>query len=419
MLLARFSMLSLALCATALAGPAEDAKTAETAGDRLAALDAWRRAIEADPTSPEAYVSLARLQIRMKDPGGAVATLEQLVERVPTYKRGRYRLAFGLRKARRYREAADHYRQYIAGAPADPDAQFGLAESLRQLGDREGALDAYRTYVKLELRPSEAKWVRRANEEIARLEASVGVQPGAERPLEPEPVAEKKKAEKKKAKKKKANLLGPLPPGVDPDAMFAKKDYKGAAGGYRHMARRRPDAAVTRYRHGLASAAAGDLKSAEHSAAHAERLDPGNPTAGDLAAIVRARRARAQTEAPSLRTVKRALQEGRVRTAEQLAARALAKAKAKERRPLLRARGEALVALGRADEALRAYKAAAALGTPGADAYLELGEVALMAGDKRGARYYLELAAATGSTEDPAAVRARERLADLPRGGAR
>ena len=406
MLVARSTLLSIALCATAFAGPVEDARSAEESGDRLTALDAWKRAIEADPTQAEPYVALGRLQIRMKDPGGAVTTLEQLVERVPGYARGRYRLAFALRKARRYREAAEQYTSYIATAADDPDARFGLAESLRQLGDREGALDAYRAYVKLEQRPAEAKWVQRANEEITRLEASVGVQPGAERPLEPEPAEQVKP-------------LAALPPGADPDALFAKKDYKSAAGAYQTIVRQRPDAAAIRYRHGLASAASGDLEGAERSAAHAERLDPGNPTAGDLAAIARARRARAQPEVPPLRTVTRALREGRVRTAEQLAARALTSAKEAERRPLLRARGQALVALGRADEALRVFKAAAALGDPGADTYLELGEVSLMAGDKRGARYYLELAAATGSAKDPAAARARERLADLPGGDAR
>ncbi len=402
----RIALLALTFLAApvgAHAAPNDDARKAERAGDRLAALDAWKRAIEADPTDAAAHVALGRLQLRMKDPNGAVSTFERLVEKVPSYERGQYRLAFALRKARRYPEAAAAYRAYITSSPADPDARFGLAESLRQLGDREGALEAYRTYVKLELRPSEAKWVRRANDEIARLEASVGVKPGEERPLEPE------------AKPDAPERPATAPPGGDPDTLFAEKQYKRAAAGYRHLVRQRPDAAVARYRLGLAAAASGDLVTAERSSAHAERLDPGNPTAADLASIARARRARDRDEAPSVRAVRRALKEGRARTAERLAAKALAADDPKDRRALLRARSAALLSLGRVDEALRAFKGATALGEAGADAYLELGEISLAAGDKRGARYYLELAASAGQVDDPSVVRARERLAELPR----
>ena len=404
----RALLLSIGLFSLAHAGPVDDAKSAEASGDRLGALDAWKRAIEADPTQAASYVALGRLQIRMKDPNGAVATFEQLVEKVPSYARGQYRLAFALRKAKRYREAADAYQTYIGVAPADPDARFGLAESLRQLGDREGALSAYRAYVRLELRPTEAKWVQRANEEIARLESSVAVEPGDERPLDPEPPTEPAKPPVVPATA--------APSGPDPDAQFAQKNYRGATSGYTRLVQQRPDAAVARYRLGLAAASGGDLDTGERSAAHAERLDPGNPTASDLAAIARARRAKENTEVPSLRTVRRALQEGRVRTAERLAAKALAKAKQKDRPKLLRARAEALLALGRVDEALRAFKGAAAAGTAGPATYLELGEVALLAGDARGGRYYLELAASAGAADHPAVSRARAKLADLPRG---
>ncbi len=401
--------------APALAGPAGDARQAEARGDRLSALDAWRRAIEENPEAPEPYVALGRLQIRMKDPNAAVSTFEQLVERVPGYARGRYRLAFALRKSNRYPDAARVYRVYAADHPDDPDACFGLAESLRHLGDREGALEAYRKYVELESRPSEAKWVRRANAEIARLEKSPSVAPGRERALEPE---------KKRSVQPPPGAVGAGGFEADraaPDALFAKGDYAGAASGYRRLVESQPEAAVTRYRLGLAAGAAGDLSEAERGAAHAERLDPGNPAALDLATIARARRLReskrGRTETPSIRRVEQALNEGRVRTAERLAAAALAGgSQGKERGRLLRLRADALVALGRMDEGLRALKAATARGEPSADTWLTLGEVALAAGDHPGARYYLELAVASGAAENPAAQRARARLAELPKG---
>ncbi len=401
----RLALLSL-LALPALGNPVERAKAAEARGDRLGALDAWNEAVDGAPDDAAPYLGLGKLQLKMKDPAAAAETYARLVEKVPGYARGRYRLALALRKAQRYGEAADAYRAYISAAPDDPDARYGLAETLRQLGDQGGALEAYRSYVGLEKRESEAKWVARAREQIGRIEASQAAQPepATQAPSqEPEPTADGKPA-----------AAG----GADPDALFAERAYAQAAAGYGRVVQERPDAAVPRYRMALSSASAGKFADAERQAAHAERLDPGNPTAADLAALSRARRTQGKKARakPTVEAAQAALDEGRARTAERLAAEALEAAEGEERARGLRVRAAALLALGRAPESMASYKAAAALEPPSSQGWLALADAALAAGDPPAARYYLELAAKTGATGDPAARRAAARLEELPAG---
>jgi tetratricopeptide (TPR) repeat protein len=81
-----------------------------------------------------------------------------------------YNLAFAQRTAQKFPDAAESYRRYAALAPDDPDGYYGLAESLRQSGQARGAVAAYRQYLEKEKRPTEQKWVQRANERIAELQ---------------------------------------------------------------------------------------------------------------------------------------------------------------------------------------------------------------------------------------------------------
>src|SRR5439155_412768 len=52
----------------------------------------------------------------------------------------------------------------------------GLAESLRQSGQARGAVAAYRQYLEKEKRPTEQKWVQRANERIAELQPQADIE---------------------------------------------------------------------------------------------------------------------------------------------------------------------------------------------------------------------------------------------------
>ena len=96
------------VCSPALAwaGPRDDAAAAEAAGDREAAVAAWRRVVEAEPTAADAYEAMGKQLARLKRFDEAVTVFETLVARVPEYGRGQYRLGFALRKAGRLPAAA-------------------------------------------------------------------------------------------------------------------------------------------------------------------------------------------------------------------------------------------------------------------------------------------------------------------------
>lgn len=344
---------SLMLCSTlfwalfwapgaALAGPADDARVADGRGDYDAAVAAWRRAVEADPAAISAREQLGRALLRAKDPQGAVVVFRALIERHPEYTRGRYRLAFALRKAGKLQAASVAYRRYLKETPEDPDGVFGLAETLRRLGDGVGALAAYQRYVRLERRPSEARWVKRAQAEIRRLDGASLTRPGAERDLDTKPTP-------------RATASGPN----DPDADFEAGRFLAAKTGYGAAVAANPSAPALRYRWSVAAALSGDLETAERAAASVVRLDPGNESAEALALAARARR-RPKMLPPDLAIAQLALKEGRYRSAARLASEALkTEPSPSDRAALLRVRGRALVVLGRGAEALRVLKAAA------------------------------------------------------------
>ena len=83
-----------------------------------------------------------------------------------------YKLAFALRQSGQLAEAAKAYRRYITLKPDDPDPYYGFGQVLLALGRPDEALTTFRTYVKLEHRKSEQRWVAKARAEVLRLEAA-------------------------------------------------------------------------------------------------------------------------------------------------------------------------------------------------------------------------------------------------------
>jgi tetratricopeptide (TPR) repeat protein len=196
--------LALTLCAFALAvGPAGAAtkKTGKAASAKktraaqmrergLAAVAAGREdealedfglAVEADPNDQVSHHEIGKILFRRGQVADAIAHFRTAVRLNPKDASAWYNLAFAQRTAQKFPDAADSYRSYAALAPDDPDGYYGLAECLRQSGQARSAIAAYRQYLEKENRPSEQKWVQRANERIAEL------QPLADK--EPEPAA--------------------------------------------------------------------------------------------------------------------------------------------------------------------------------------------------------------------------------------
>ena len=102
----------------------------------------------------------------------AVGELQSAVKEAPADAAAWYKLAFALRQSGQLAEAAKAYRRYITLKPDDPDPYYGFGQVLLALGRPDEALTTFRTYVKLEHRKSEQRWVAKARAEVLRLEAA-------------------------------------------------------------------------------------------------------------------------------------------------------------------------------------------------------------------------------------------------------
>ncbi len=420
------------------AGPADDARAAAARGDRAAAIAAWRAAIAAEPDEPTHYEALGREQLRARDLDGAIATFNRLIEAVPTYTRGRYRLAFVLRKAGRFEEAAAAYRVYVESSPDDPDGHFGLARTLEKLGRASDAQASYARYVELEKRPSEAKWVEQARARIAALaKATAGSAPGEPQPAPAAPATASPRAaagagspptvvatDTPRAEPPPPTRSDALPvagaadtpgeliedspvaraePAAEPDRAFAEGRYAEAAAGYLAQLRAVDDPAL-RYRAAMAATLAGDAVLAARELQASLGAAPANPAGRRLARATAAEIARRRQVVASAAGIGAALRDNRLRTAARLAARAIEATVDPVARSALRwARGRALTRLGRYDEALVELKHAAQERPVDPRLWAELSDVAARRGDRAAAAGFLEIAAAVAPAGHPLA----------------
>lgn len=102
----------------------------------------------------------------------AVGELQTAVKESPADAASWYKLAFALRQSGQLAEAAKAYQRYITLKPDDPDPYYSLGQVQVALNRPDDALTTFRTYVKLEHRKSEQRWLTKARLEIARLEAA-------------------------------------------------------------------------------------------------------------------------------------------------------------------------------------------------------------------------------------------------------
>lgn len=112
--------------------------------------------------------------LKQRDYTRALAAFEAAEKMDPTFAKAVYRQGYCLRKLKRYPDAVAAYTRFRGLAPNDPDGAYGLAESHRLAGDERGALQAFSDYVALEKRPSEAKWVKKAQARIDALREKLG-----------------------------------------------------------------------------------------------------------------------------------------------------------------------------------------------------------------------------------------------------
>lgn len=158
--------------------PKVDAAQLRAEGDghkRAGRLDeakvAYEKLLEAEPGNVEALNELGNVLFAMKKYDEAAKVFTQACRRDGKFALGWYNLAHAYRKLDKKQDAAEAYRKYIALKPEDPDPYYGLGQSLKGLGDVPGAIEAFRTYIKMEKRAEEQKWVDKAKAELEALEA--------------------------------------------------------------------------------------------------------------------------------------------------------------------------------------------------------------------------------------------------------
>lgn len=164
------------------------------AGRDQDALDAYRRALDADPDSVMAYNGIGVVYTRMKRFDEAVAAFEQALKRdpdsawtrsnlglayielrkypeaidalrravrsMPDLSVAHFNLGIAYAKSEQYREAAASYQEAIRLSPSMADAYYGLGLAYLGLHDRKAALRQHETLRRLDPAQAQKLWER-------------------------------------------------------------------------------------------------------------------------------------------------------------------------------------------------------------------------------------------------------------------
>lgn len=103
---------------------------AEGAGDLDAAVEALRKAIQAEPTAEDGYIELSEFCVRYRNPGLALEILDLGLERIPNSYRLLVQKGITLGQGQRYEAARQAFSEAIAATPDHSVALTALAVSL-------------------------------------------------------------------------------------------------------------------------------------------------------------------------------------------------------------------------------------------------------------------------------------------------
>lgn len=136
--------------------------------------------LEHDGSNVSILLKLSRVLLRAKRYTEALTYLKRIEALPQVDKKSQakvtYFLAFTYRQTQQYPQAVDAYRLFIkqVGSKLNAnDAYFGLGKTYELMGDTTAAIEAFETFVSLEKRESEKKWVVLAQKSIKRLKAQV------------------------------------------------------------------------------------------------------------------------------------------------------------------------------------------------------------------------------------------------------
>jgi len=165
----------------------EEAQRLRDRGQVEAALKRFADAVALDPDLIVARAAWGELLLKVHREKEAVPVFRGAVERSPQYPLAWYELAFALCETGQYASAIDAYRHYVVLRPADPDPHYGIGRALHAVGRDDEARRSFETYVKMENRASEQRWVAAAKRAIAAVDAQ-GVRAGGAAPAAAAPM---------------------------------------------------------------------------------------------------------------------------------------------------------------------------------------------------------------------------------------
>jgi tetratricopeptide (TPR) repeat protein len=401
----RMIILSLLVPGLAIAGANEDfaaGVAAYKAKNYPEAEKQLRSAVSADETNPQFRLRLAKSIYKQKRYDEAILELKALLAKHPRMAAGRYQMALVQRKAGQLQEAVQSYSAYVRMMPEDPDGFYGVAETYVLLGEPQQAIANYEKYVSLEKRPSEQKYVKKAQVKIGQLKEALSA---STRPAS-------NKSVKSVAKKglKGAGVAAPYLQKIarqavgQGDALRSEKKLKAAAEAYRDAALRDPQNVEARFKLGEIYAEMGNFEGAKEAFEAAAALKPKSaPIQGNLARVSKAlsKAPQAQGNSPStLGTAVELLSRGKYSNALPMLDAYVAKSPKDVAAHI--ARGSALLALKKLPEAMEAYGNALALRPDLSLAHFGLGEVYRLLGDRaRSVRHFQSYLSSTGKDRNP------------------
>jgi tetratricopeptide (TPR) repeat protein len=120
------------------------------ATDRAGSEDAYRRAIEADPTNPAPYINLGAMLCEAGRCGEAVSLYEQALVAVGDEPLVHFNYAIALEDQQRVDDAITAYGRALALDDSFADAHYNLGVLLEARGDAKGAVRHFNAYRRLQ-----------------------------------------------------------------------------------------------------------------------------------------------------------------------------------------------------------------------------------------------------------------------------
>jgi tetratricopeptide (TPR) repeat protein len=142
----------------------------ETGAPVGAAVDAYRKALEANPAAPGALVNLGTILFRQSKYRQAKEYYVRAVEADPAYPLAHFNLGNLADEQGKFEEARAHYLEAVRLNPRYADAWFNLALLSERTGDILRAIGYWSTYLKLDATSS---WARAARKQLDKLKQSV------------------------------------------------------------------------------------------------------------------------------------------------------------------------------------------------------------------------------------------------------